>query len=334
MCSYYFRSFENIFNRKLIYIYILSQKIHKHIPKIINALKESRIAAMPLEKFRSWTASTSHAGALWVALALLSGTSYANASPPPAAQPSFSEAIEDNSFFIEEAYNQEARVVQHISNGLYFKKPQKEFDYTFTQEWPLFSPAHQISYTLPYSFLDSASGMGDAMIHYRYQLFYKQHWAAVSPRISVIFPTGDEQKALGDGVVGLQFNLPVSKRLSDPWIVHLNAGATLMPDVKGKTASGTEVRRNLVSYNTGASLIWLATPHFNLMLEAVTNFNSDIGDDGGVVRATETILSPGFRCAINVRSLQIVPGAGLPVRFSGGGRQAGAFLYLSFEHPF
>jgi hypothetical protein len=48
----------------------------------------------------------------------------------------FSEAIEDNSFFIEEAYNQEYRVVQHIFNGIYFSKPQKDFAFTFTQEWP------------------------------------------------------------------------------------------------------------------------------------------------------------------------------------------------------
>lgn len=32
----------------------------------------------------------------------------------------YSKAIEDNSFFIEEAYNQESRVVQHIFNGYYF----------------------------------------------------------------------------------------------------------------------------------------------------------------------------------------------------------------------
>ncbi len=32
-------------------------------------------------------------------------------------------AIEDNSFFIEEAYNQENRVVQHISNAVYSRRP-------------------------------------------------------------------------------------------------------------------------------------------------------------------------------------------------------------------
>src|SRR3970040_1411458 len=51
--------------------------------------------------------------------------------------------IEDNSYLIEEAYNQEEGVVQHISNGLYFRKPQRDFVYSFTQEWPLFVLEHQ-----------------------------------------------------------------------------------------------------------------------------------------------------------------------------------------------
>jgi archaellum component FlaF (FlaF/FlaG flagellin family) len=48
----------------------------------------------------------------------------------------FSQAIEDNSYFIEEAYNQEFRVVQHSSTG-YYQSKTKNFVYTFTQEWPI-----------------------------------------------------------------------------------------------------------------------------------------------------------------------------------------------------
>ena len=38
-------------------------------------------------------------------------------------QEEFSQAIEDNSFFIEEAYNQQAGIIQHISTLSYFGKP-------------------------------------------------------------------------------------------------------------------------------------------------------------------------------------------------------------------
>lgn len=53
-----------------------------------------------------------------------------------------------NSFLIEEAYNQERGVIQHIST---FSRMwnSKDWSYSFTQEWPgLRDPRHQFSYTL------------------------------------------------------------------------------------------------------------------------------------------------------------------------------------------
>src|SRR3954451_21027572 len=56
--------------------------------------------------------------------------------------------IQDNSFLLEEAYNQDAGVVQHISN---FTRAAggRLWAYTFTQEWPLSGMRHQGSYTIP-----------------------------------------------------------------------------------------------------------------------------------------------------------------------------------------
>ena len=56
--------------------------------------------------------------------------------------------IQDNSFLVEEAYNQEAGVVQHISTFTRYQET-KDWIYTFTQEWPVFSQKHQFSFTLP-----------------------------------------------------------------------------------------------------------------------------------------------------------------------------------------
>ena len=71
--------------------------------------------------------------------------------------------IQDNSFFIEEAYNQEEGVVQHINSFL--RQHNGDWVYTFTQEWPLFSQQHQLSYTIPVQRLGSAphggTGLGD-----------------------------------------------------------------------------------------------------------------------------------------------------------------------------
>ena len=49
--------------------------------------------------------------------------------------------IQDNSFLIEEAYNQEAGVVQHIS--AFSRAEGGAWLYTFTQEWPLGGIDHQ-----------------------------------------------------------------------------------------------------------------------------------------------------------------------------------------------
>ena len=77
----------------------------------------------------------------------------AAAAPPP---------IADNSFLMEEAYNQEPRVVQHINALMRFNG---EWAYAFTQEWPVGSQRHQLSYTVPVT-----TGLGDLAINYRHQL--------------------------------------------------------------------------------------------------------------------------------------------------------------------
>jgi hypothetical protein len=254
--------------------------------------------------------------------------------PGPADE--FSTAIEDNSFFIEEAYNQGPRVVQHIFNGMSFTLPQNDVVLSFTQEWPVGSQDHQLSFTIPYAFLNSntVSGIGDVLINYRYQFCSSDDWAALAPRVSIVLPTGSSGKGLGMGVVGAQVNLPVSKRLAEHLVAHLNVGATLMPRVKGTNAAGAEVKRTLTSMNVGGSVIVLASAHLNIMLEAVANFLGEIGATGDIERTVETVLSPGMRYAMDVDQLQIVPGVAVPIVFSEGERGVGVFFYLSFEHPF
>src|SRR5512132_977774 len=84
--------------------------------------------------------------------------------------------ILDNSFFIEEAYNQEEGIVQHIQTLQWSWEHAGDstlgsFSYALTQEWPLSGQGHQFSYTIPIerTFGDQAavSGIGDVQIHYR-----------------------------------------------------------------------------------------------------------------------------------------------------------------------
>lgn len=248
----------------------------------------------------------------------------------------FSEAIEDNSFFIEEAYNQETRVVQHISNALFVNKPTHDFAYSFTQEWPAFGLSHQLSYTLTYLSLDggSASGLGDLMLNYRYQLTYTEDWAAIAPRLSVVLPTGKKEKETGRGAYGVQVNLPASKRLSEPFVAHTNLGVTLLMNESKTLVTGVEASHSPVSIFAGGSLIWLAHEKFNVMAEYLFSANQSLGDDGTVVTEDVHLLSPGLRYAIDTGSLQTVIGVAAPISITKSSTSAGVFLYLSFEHPY
>lgn len=236
--------------------------------------------------------------------------------------------IQDNSFLIEEAFNQEEGVVQHISNAVFYTRPEKDFTYTFTQEWPLSGQRHQISFTVPYFFLNSnvLHGFGDVLVNYRYQLLNSSNGVAIAPRLSLIIPIGRQEDGLGIGVAGIQSTIPASIQITAQWITHFNVGITLFPGVRSTTGSGEEARKTLSSYYAGASAIWLVASEYNLMLETLMTSNASIDDRGDVRRENEIILSPGFRFAINLNRLQIVPGVALPVKINNDGAQVGLFF--------
>jgi len=242
----------------------------------------------------------------------------------------FTKAIEDNSFYIEEAYNQEPGVVQHIPNS-YRSSVSGDIHATFTQEWPVGSELHQLSYTIPYTSMNSTGGIGDIMINYRYQLIRSDDGLAVSPRISVSIPSGDDARGFGDGVFGYQVNLPVSKRWSNEWVTHFNLGGTILPGVTDPSGGKKET---LESYFIGGSVILLATQQLNVMFEALTATSRTFAAAGGTEFTAETILSPGLRYAIDIDDVQIVPGIAFPFTMSNNGNYNGLFLYVSFEHPF
>jgi hypothetical protein len=181
------------------------------------------------------------------------------------------KGIQDNSFFIEEAYNQEAGVVQHILNvPINFINGSREITPSFTQEWPVFSQTHQFSYTTPYAFTEEDNGMEDMRLNYRLQALTEDEWTpAFAPRLSLVLPTGDRDKGLGTGVVGYETNLPFSKIISDRWTLHFNAGLSLFPNAQD---------HHLTNYNLGASAIYAVSRDFNLMLETVAGRNEDIAE--------------------------------------------------------
>jgi hypothetical protein len=241
--------------------------------------------------------------------------------------------IQDNSFLVEEAYNQEDGIIQHIS---FFQRlaNSKDWVYTFTDEWPLRTQKHQFSTTFAatHSGDFGGEGMGDTLINYRYQLIGSgETRVAMAPRLSLIVPSGDSVVGRGFGGTGLQTNLPVSIVISKKLVTHWNAGATWIPNAKNSAGDKAQV----IAVNLGQSFIWQFSNRINGMLETVWTSGEDIVGRGKTVRNQDIFISPGVRWAYNFKSgLQIVPGVGVPIGVGPSSGEKGIIGYLSFEHPF
>ena len=244
------------------------------------------------------------AAPLFVSLFAPAGGALAAQTPGP---------IADNSFLIEEAYNQEPGVVQHI-NTFALASGGKSWAYTFTQEWPLGSELYQFSYTIPVLHNEGlGTGVGDVALNFRYQLLEGEDASVhLAPRLSVLLPTGSEGRGRGADGASVQANLPLSWVPDRALATHWNAGLTLSPGAQP-------------SPFLGASVIWLLRAEFNLLVETLW-----IGGD-----EQHFLLNPGVRWAFNFRSgLQIVPGLAYTVGLDDGAGPDAVLLYLSFEHPF
>jgi len=245
------------------------------------------------------------------------------------------EPIQDNSFLIEEAYNQERGVVQHISN---FARVRGNGDwaYTFTQEWPLPDERHQVSYTLPvqdlHAYAATHEGLGDLALNYRYQAVGNgRAGLAISPRLSLLLPTGRAADNLGTGGVGVQVSLPVSRTVGSRVVTHWNVLITRT--FSARDAAGDRAATN--SFGAGQSVVWLARPKFNVLVETLWTRTGAVIGDGHAAHSDGLVVSPGIRWAYDFRSgLQIVPGAAFTIGVGPSRGRDAIFLYLSLEHPF
>lgn len=264
--------------------------------------------------------------------ALASGVAGAQQTPVVPGEPA---PIEDNSFLVEEAYNQERGVVQHVST---FSRAARGGGWasSFTQEWPVASLRHQLSYTIPVSRTDAAadgrSGVGDVALNYRYQVGNGEGEAvAFAPRATLLLPTGSSGRGLGAGGAGAQVNLPLSVILPASLVVHSNVGATYTP----RARDGFGARATTVDYLLGQSVVWLARPKLNVMLEAVWLSTQSVAGPGRAERSSEFLVAPGLRGAIDFKSgLQVVPGLAIPIGVGPSRGERQVYVYLSLEHAF
>jgi hypothetical protein len=255
-------------------------------------------------------------------LILLFAPSLAAQAPSP---------IQDNSFLIEEAYNQERGIVQHISLFDWEKK-SRDWRFAFTQEWPLQGQRHQLSYGISLLRSGGGTGPGDVFLNYRIQaLGGRGRRAWVAPRLSVIVPTGKWRAGRGNGVFGLEGRIPASFELGSKLSVHLNTGLTLYPSAHSQSGD----RATLVDVVGGASAIFMLRPTLNILLESLIENDAEVIGAGRTSRSTTIVVSPGLRWAHNLSSgLQIVPGIAYSIGLGDSSDRSAVLVYLSFEHPF
>ncbi len=266
-------------------------------------------------------------GNLLILLALSPAVLVAQAPAVALAPP----IIQDNSFLMEEAYNQEEGIVQHIGT---FRKHRgsSDFEAAFTQEWPVGGITHQLSYDLPLIRSDRESGIGDIRINYRFQLVGSGlTQLAIAPRLSVTLPTGDWKRGRGSGAAGIETMLPVSYVLSPLFTTHVNAGVAFTPSARNPAGN----RADVYALTLAHSLVLTAHPNIQPLVETVYGRDQIVAGENKTRWTDDLVISPGVRGAFNFASgLQIVPGIAFPIGIGPSDGDRGVFLYLSFEHPF
>jgi hypothetical protein len=249
----------------------------------------------------------------------------------PASVPAEEGPIQDNSFLVEEAYNQEPGVIQHISS--FTRTREGAWAYAFTEEWPVLGQTHQASVTFNWAGLRApgATGFGDVALNYRLQAVGSGETpVAFAPRLTLLLPTGDATRALGSGGAGVQVNLPLSVALSDHVVTHTNVGGTWVPSALA-SAGG---RGPLASFAAGQSVVWLAHRRVNFLLEALYT-STELAGPVRTERTESLTVNPGMRVAFDFQSgLQVVPGVSVPLGIGPSRGERAVLFYLSFEHPF
>lgn len=235
------------------------------------------------------------------------------------------EPLEDNSFLVEEAYNQPSRVVQHISTGEILHGSAA---YSFTQEWPLGGPRYQLSYTIAAEDGDGLT-FGDALLNFRWgALGGEGATLFAAPRLSAIVPLGDADRLAGNGGWGLEAALPVSWQAGKHLTLNGNLGAAWRPSAENAVGATASTLEPFV----GGSAIIFVTPRFNLIAESMWGEGDVVLGDDDVEGEWGHAVTLGARYGFDVGKVQFVPGlAWMP---SVDDAPTRSFLYLSIEHGF
>jgi hypothetical protein len=256
----------------------------------------------------------------------------AQQSAPPSASRPFE--IVDNSFLVEEAFNQEPGVFQNIFTAT--RADDGGWAMSFTQEWPAPGIRHQLSYTLVFDNVTGSGRMNNVALNYRYQLRNSDNGGlALAPRFSVLVRP-DATDTDDAGRLGIEVNLPASRQFGNVYL-HGNAGMRVYPSVERRELlpqpQGRAGTDPLTSPFLAASAIVRVRPMLHAMLETVLQYSERL-DEIGTRRDTIWIVSPGTRFGWNVGEQQLVFGVAVPWQREEGRFGTSVLGYASWELRF
>jgi hypothetical protein len=237
--------------------------------------------------------------------------------------------LKDNSFFVEEAFNQEPGKVQ---TRFRFFRVEDDTELRIGQEWPLGSRRHQLSYTLPFRASEEEELFELTDVRLTYSLQAQEEGPgrpAFAPRLTAIFPTAEEEDREGQGNPGIELLLPFSKRVGDLYL-HANLGMAHRFGVE----AGLGEEALLFTPFLGGSAVVQVTPGLNLLLETRAEFQEQVTGLGSTDRETKWLLNPGVRFGRQFGDNQLVAGAAAPLGLAGPLRDVGFFGYISYELRF
>ena len=238
-----------------------------------------------------------------VCAALLVGAPLRAQSAPAEGEPT----IGVNGFFVEEAYNQEAGVLQQFAH--YTAGRDGHWLLRLEQEWPIFSERHQ---------LDLELGIDDVRLQ-SFGLGYRFMLLGGEDEPLTITP-GVEATLSRDAKPEYEAALPVSFAFAEGWTSNSSVGVSFTPgeDEVGFTAGEGVMRR------VGSSL--------NLLVEAL--YSTDESPIPGDETEGSVFVIPGFQYAFDLSPrVQLVPGVAMPIGVGKANGERGVLLYLSIEHP-
>lgn len=242
--------------------------------------------------------------------------------------------LQSNGLLVDTAYHQEDGEVQH---SLTFSRSRKDgWASAVSQEWPLFSEKHQVSFSLPADVFfkrpDGNRGVGDFTLEYSYFLLgNNESRITVSPGVGVSLPTGSVTKGLGAGGAGASFKLPISVMLTRRFASNSTVEFGYVPSAKNAEGDQFHVR----NYEVGQSFAWFARRKFNVLVEAVWERSRATNAGGFKEIESEAFISPGARWAhVFHGGVSIIPGVAVPVGVGSSRGDRSILFYLAVEHRF